>query len=195
MKVALTLIVAASTLATVAPGSERKVPKPGVEGSSGFVCFLEAIGDDQDWQNCRLGSSHRGRCVGRGHETLRGGSNQPGDQQDCCTVAVPGEACSGLASGFGSIGFRSVGRSLRLFGSMLLRIRFVPHYLYRRQAPRAGSRPAKIACGWCRTKTARSIGSTLPRTECVKRFRYRPGPITPFSAMGLFGSLELRAAS
>jgi hypothetical protein len=59
MRVALALVVAASTLAIVAPGSERKVHKPGGEGSSGFVCFVEAVGDDQDWRNCRLGSNHR----------------------------------------------------------------------------------------------------------------------------------------
>jgi len=54
-----------------------------------------------------------------------------------------------------------------------------------RPGPRADHGPAEDSVWMVSDKTARSIGSTLPRTECVKRFRYRPGPITPFFSDGI----------
>jgi len=54
MKVALALIVAASTLATVAPGSERNLPKPGVKEVQVSFASLKPsatikIGETADW--------------------------------------------------------------------------------------------------------------------------------------------------
>ncbi len=103
MKVALALIVAASTLATVAPGSERNLHKPGVKEVQVSFASLKPsatikIGETADWvlvtEDAVWVASTKPYAVVR---------ISPATNRIVATVAVPGEACSGLASGFGSI--------------------------------------------------------------------------------------------
>jgi virginiamycin B lyase len=105
MKVALAFIVAASTLAIVAqtPGSEWNVPKPGVKEVQGSFASLKPsatikIGETADWvlvtEDAVWVSSTKPYAVVR---------INPATNRIVAIVAVPGEACSGLVSGFGSI--------------------------------------------------------------------------------------------
>jgi YVTN family beta-propeller protein len=105
MKVALALVVAASTLATVAqtPGSEWNAPKPGVKEVQVSFASLKPsatikIGKTADWvlvtEDAVWVASTKPNAVVR---------ISPATNRIVATVAVSGEACSGLASGFGSI--------------------------------------------------------------------------------------------
>jgi virginiamycin B lyase len=105
MKVALALIVAAITLATVAqtPGSEWNVPKPGVKEVQVSFASLKPtatikIGDTADWvlvtDDAVWVSSTKPDAVVR---------ISPATNRIVAAVAVSGKVCSGLASGFGSI--------------------------------------------------------------------------------------------
>ena len=50
----------------------------GGEGGSGFVCFLESIGDNRDWRYSGLGSSPE-ISVRRAKALIRSGVNPPGN--------------------------------------------------------------------------------------------------------------------
>jgi virginiamycin B lyase len=105
MKVGLALIVAASTLATVAPalGSDWNAPKPGLKGVQVSFASLKPsatikIGKTADWvlvtEDAVWVASTKPDAVVR---------ISPATNRIVATVALSGEACSGLASGFGSI--------------------------------------------------------------------------------------------
>jgi virginiamycin B lyase len=105
MKVALALIVAVSTLATVAqtPGSKWNLPKPGVKEVQVPFASLKPsatikIGRTADWvlvtKDAVWVASAKPDAVVR---------IDPAINRIVATVALSGEACSGLASGFGSI--------------------------------------------------------------------------------------------
>lgn len=105
MKVALALVVAASTLATVVqtPGSEWNVPKPGVKEVQVSFASLKPsatikIGETADWvlvaDDAVWVSSTKPDAVVR---------ISPATNRIVATVPVSGKVCAGLASGFGSI--------------------------------------------------------------------------------------------
>src|SRR5580693_4454270 len=105
MKVALALILAASTLATVAqtPSSEWNVPKPGVkEVQVSFASLKPAatikIGGTADW--VLVTDDAVWVASTKPYAVLR---IDPATNKIVATVKVSGEACSGLAFGFGSI--------------------------------------------------------------------------------------------
>jgi virginiamycin B lyase len=106
MKVALALVVAASTLATVAqtPGSEWNAPKPGVKEVQVSFASLKPsatikIGKTADWvlvtEDAVWVASTKPNAVVR---------ISPATNRIVATVAVSGEACSGLMTcGGGSV--------------------------------------------------------------------------------------------
>jgi virginiamycin B lyase len=105
MKVALALILAASTLATVAqmPSSEWNVPKPGVKEVQVSFASLKPsatikIGGTADW--ALVTDDAVWVASTKPYAVLR---IDPSTNKILATIKVPGEACSGLASGFGSI--------------------------------------------------------------------------------------------
>jgi virginiamycin B lyase len=105
MKVALALIVAANTLATVAqtPGSEWNMPKAGVkEVQVSFASLSPSatikIGGTADW--VLVTDKAVWIATTKPYAVVR---IDPATNRIVARVAVSGEACSGLASGFGSI--------------------------------------------------------------------------------------------
>jgi glutamine cyclotransferase len=105
MKVALARILAASTLATVAqmPSSEWNVPKPGVkEVQVSFASLRPSatikIGGTGDW--ALVTDDAVWVASTKPYAVLR---IDPSTNKILAAIKVPGEACSGLASGFGSI--------------------------------------------------------------------------------------------
>jgi virginiamycin B lyase len=105
MKVALALILAASTLATVAqtPGSEGNVPKPGIKDVQVPFASIRAsatikVGGTADW--VLVTDDAVWVASTKPYAVLR---IDPSTNKILATIRVPGEACSGLASGFASI--------------------------------------------------------------------------------------------
>src|SRR4029077_17773025 len=105
MKVTLALILAASTLATVAqtPSSEWNVPKPGVKEVQVSFASLKPsatikIGGTADW--ALVTDDAVWVASTKPYAVLR---IDPATNKIVATVKVSGEACSGLAFGFGSI--------------------------------------------------------------------------------------------
>jgi virginiamycin B lyase len=116
MKVALALIVAASTLAIVAqtPGSEWNMPKPGVKEVQVPFASLKPsatikIGGTADWVLVTDDSVWVAST--KPNAVLR---IDPATNRIAATVGISGEACSGLASGFGSIWVPLCGRKRAL---------------------------------------------------------------------------------
>src|ERR1700741_4763294 len=105
MKVALALILAASTLTTVAqtPSSELNAPKPEVKEVRVSFASLKPsamikIGGTADWG---LVTGDAVWVASTKPDTVL--RIDPSTNKIVATIKVPGEACSGLASGFGSI--------------------------------------------------------------------------------------------
>ncbi|MGA2812154.1 MAG: hypothetical protein ABSG16_12190 [Candidatus Acidiferrum sp.] len=104
MKVALALILAASTLAVAqTPSSEWNAPKPGVpEVQVSFASLKPSatikIGGTADWVLVTADAVWVAST--KPYAVLR---IDPSSNKILVTIRVPGEACSGLASGFGSI--------------------------------------------------------------------------------------------
>ena len=101
MKVALALIFAAGTLATVAQTPSPEVPKPGVKGVQVSFASLKPsamikIGGTADW--VLVTDDAVWVASTKPYAVLR---IDPSTNKILTTIKVPGEACSGLASGFG----------------------------------------------------------------------------------------------
>src|ERR1700675_1665920 len=103
MKVALALILAAGTLATVAQTPSSDVPKPGVKEVQVSFASLKPlatikIGGTADW--ALVTEDAVWVASTKPYAVLR---IDPSTNKILATIRVPGEACSGLTSGFGSI--------------------------------------------------------------------------------------------
>jgi len=111
------------------------------------------------------------------------------------TVKVSGEACSGLASGFGSIWVPVCGKKPELVRIDAAK-NAISATLPIPPAGREGGIAASDDSVWLVTDKNGTLNRIDPSTNSVRqKFQYRPVPITPFSAMALSGSPEWRAAS
>ena len=197
MKVALTLILAASTLATVAqtPSSEWNLPKPGVKEVQVSFASLKPsatikIGGTADW--ALVTDDAVWVASTKPYAVLR---IDPSTNKILATIKVPGEACSGLASGFGSIWVPLCGKK-----SSLVRVDATKNLIsVTLPIPPAGSEGGITASEdsvWIVSDKNGTLNRIDPSTKmCARKSRYHPVPTTRFSVMALSGSPESRAAS
>ena len=197
MKFALALIVVASTLAAVAQtaGSERDVAKPGIkEVQVSFASLRPSatikIGGTADW--VLVTNDAVWIASTKPYAVIR---INPRTNRIVATVAVSGQACSGLASGFGSIWVPLCGKKPALVRIDAGKNTIIATLPIPPAGPEGGITASEDSVWMVSDKNGTLNESTHPRTERVNRFPYHPGPITPFSAMEWVASLELRVAS
>src|SRR5271169_5955322 len=100
----------------------------------------------------------------------------PATNKVVAKVRLPGQACSGLASGFGTIWVPLCGKKPSL-------------------ARMQESQPVATAFGSSAIPRAHSVESIRPRIQCGRRFQFHRAPITHFSARAQSGSRDSRATS
>jgi len=197
MKVAFALILAASTLPTVAqtPSSEWNVPKPGVKEVQVSFASLKPsatikIGGTADW--ALVTDDAVWVASTKPYAVLR---IDPSTNKILATIKVPGEACSGLASGFGSIWVPLCGKK-----SSLVRVdatkNLISAILPIPPAGPEGGITASEDSVWIVSDKNGTLNRIDPSTNNVRqKISIPPGSYNPLFSNGIVWITESRAAS
>ena len=187
VKVALAIILAASTVATVAqtPGSEWNVPKPGLKDVQVPFASIKAsatikVGGTADWVlvtgDAVWVSSTKPYAVLR---------IDPATNTIVASVKVSGETCSGLAFGFGSIWAPICGKRPELVRIDPARNRIVA----RLPIPPAGPEGGITTSGdsvWLATDKKGTLTRVDPSTNKVRqKISIPPGSYNPLFSNGI----------
>lgn len=144
----LLIFLLASVAISGAQSVASNIPKPGIKEVQVSYSSLKPtatikIGGTADWV---LVTENAVWVAGtRPYAILR---IDPVTNKIVARIRIPGEACSGLASGFGSIWTRSVEENLLWFESMQEEIRSARHFPLHPQARKAGLLQVMTASGW-----------------------------------------------